>query len=159
LRGWIAISPSAAAVLTTRRQCLPITYLPSLDICPAVGRGRRYSGSVAAYPQGIDDLLDVIRQIEVSTESRLLPVTGSLVDALTLAVLVIEPACLGITAISIDTVAPLARSPKSHVTTPASLRHDPCVGVAETKSTVGGIASTTAVRVAVSGPPFVTCTV
>jgi hypothetical protein len=69
--------------------------------------------SVTVYPQGIDDLRDVIRQIEVSTEDVLFPPTGSDVCDVTTAVLVMVPACLGMTSTSIVAVAPLARLPRS----------------------------------------------
>jgi hypothetical protein len=65
-----------------------------------------------SYPHGIDDLLEVIRQIEVFTESLLLVSSGSGVAVVTEAVLVMTPASLGITSIWISAIAPLSISPR-----------------------------------------------
>lgn len=68
------------------------------------------------YPQGIDDLLDVIRQIEVMTESVLFALFESTCSKTAVAVLVIDPACLGVTWMVIVTVLPTLMVPRRQVT-------------------------------------------
>lgn len=92
----------------------------------------RFSMRLATYPQGIDDLLDVIRQMFVSTESALSPGLTSAVEAVTEAVLVINPAWVGRTTMSIVAVPPFAIVPRVQVTTPLACTQLPWLGAAET---------------------------
>ena len=95
----------------------------------------------------------------VFTEDVSLPALGSGVDVLTVAVFVMEPACLGITAMSIVALPTLPRAPNSQVTTPESCTQVPWLGVAETNVTLVGNVSVTIIPAASSGPPLVTVTV
>ena len=84
-------------------------------------RGRRRSGACClpfAYPHGIADLLEVMRQMDVSPESALLPWLASGVGEATDAKLVIFPAVVGLTTISMVTTAPLDISPRVQETVP-----------------------------------------
>jgi hypothetical protein len=90
------------------------------------------------YPQGIDDLREVIRQADVSSESALLSPLGSGVEALTEAVFVIVPGTVGLTTMSIVAISPVPIVPRLQVTVPPDSPQVPWVGVAETNVTLGG---------------------
>lgn len=55
-----------------------------------------YPSGLQGYPQHIDDLLEVMRQTDVSSESLLLARLGSVVDEVTEATFMICPAWVGI---------------------------------------------------------------
>jgi hypothetical protein len=112
----------------------------------------------ASYPQGIDDLRDVIRQTDALWESVLLPPLGSVVEALTEAVLVIVPADVGLTTMSI-VASPLPIVPRLQVTIPPDSPQVPWVDVAETNVTLGGSRSMTVTPEAASGPWLATVSV
>ena len=80
----------------------------------------------------------MMRQTDVFSESELLPWLGSGVDDVTEAVLVMVPATVGRTTISTVAVTPFPIVPRLHVTIPPDSPHDPWLGVAETKVTLGG---------------------
>jgi len=101
----------------------------------------------------------VTRQIEVFSEAVLLMSLGSVVEAATETVLVINPAVLGVTTISIRAVAAFANVPRLQVAVPLNSEQVPWLGVAETKVTLGGSTSVTVTPEAASGPLFVTVTV
>jgi hypothetical protein len=111
------------------------------------------------YPQGIDDLRDVIRQTDVSSESALLSRFGSEDAELTEAVFVIGPATVGRTTMSIVAVAPLDIVPSVHVTVPSESPHTPVLEIAETNTTLDGSLSVTVTSDAGSGPSLVTVSV
>ena len=71
------------------------------------------------------------------------------------AVLVMVPVDDGVTVSANDAVAPLARLPTDHVTTPEPFVALPVLGVAETNDTPAGNVSATLTEVAVAGPLLV----
>ena len=68
----------------------------------------------------------------VSSESVLLPGTGSGVLDVTEAVSVMMPSIVVVTTIVMVAVAPSASAPSGQVTTPAACEHEPWLGVADT---------------------------
>jgi hypothetical protein len=86
----------------------------------------------SVYPQGIEDLLDVIRQMLVSAEAVLSLVSRSPAEKATEAVLVITPATVGFTTMSIVADASARIVPRLQVTTLPASEHDPWMGTAET---------------------------
>jgi hypothetical protein len=111
------------------------------------------------YGQGIDCLCEVIRHVLVSSVSVLLAMTGSGVRVCTDAVLVMNPACVGLTTMVTVADPPLPIAPRSHVTTfppgggPSQV---PCIEETETKVTLKGSVSLTDTLGVASGPLFVT---
>jgi hypothetical protein len=98
----------------------------------------------------------------VSSEVVLLAEAESGVRVSTDALLVITPACVGLTTISTVAESPLPNAPNSHVTTfpegggPSQV---PWLGLTETKVTLEGRTSLTATAGVASGPLFVTVSV
>jgi hypothetical protein len=88
--------------------------------------------------QGIDVLRDVMRQTVVLSASALLSTFGSDVAEPTEAVLVISPASVGRTTMSIVMVASLSIVPRVQTTVPLDSPHEPTLCVAETNTTPGG---------------------
>lgn len=80
----------------------------------------------------------VVRHTAVLSESELLFPFGSVAEELTDALLMIVPAVLGLTTISIVAPAPDPIDPIVHVTVPADSTQPPWVGVAETNVTLEG---------------------
>lgn len=105
----------------------------------------------------MDVLLEVIRQTAVSSETMLLLFSASDVVASTDAVLVMVPACVGLTTISTVAVIPSPIVPSWQVTTfPDGGSQVPWLGVAETKVTLEGSVSVTTTPADATGPLFVT---
>jgi hypothetical protein len=75
--------------------------------------------------------------MDVSTDAELLAPAGSPVVALTEALLVITPACVGFTTMSIVAVAPLPIVPSSQIMSGSSAQV-PWLRFAETKVTLDG---------------------
>jgi hypothetical protein len=100
-----------------------------------------------------------MRQIVVCSESVLLLALGSAVEELTEAVLMMGPSDIGLTTISIMAESPFPIVPRLHVTMPLNSPHEPLLGVAETKTTLGGSSSVAVTPEAASGPLFLTVSV
>jgi len=113
----------------------------------------------SVQPHGIDILLEVLRQTLVSSESVLFSGLGSNAVDETEAVLVIVPAALGFTTMSIVAEDPFVIVPRLHVTVPPDSVQEPWLGVAETNVTVGGNVSVTSTSEAASGPLLMTASV
>ena len=93
---------------------------------------------------------------EVETDALLFSVLGSDSLALTVAVLLIVPAVVGVTTMVTPTVAALATLPRLHVTVPPAWLQFPCAEDAETKVTPAGNVSLTVTPLAVDGPALLT---
>ena len=91
--------------------------------------------------------------VSVSASS---PPTGSAVVASTVAVFESAPSVVVVTTIVTAASPPSARIPSRHVTVPPASEHEPCDGVAETKLTPAGSASTTSTPWASDGPSLCT---
>jgi hypothetical protein len=86
----------------------------------------------------------------------LLPDTGSLSVAETVAVLLKTPTAVGVTTIVTVALRPLPSRPMVHVTVPAAWTQLPRLEVAETYVTPGGRGSVSVTPVARDGPLLVT---
>ncbi len=89
---------------------------------------------------------------------ELFAVSGSVPLAETVAVFDSTPACVGVTTMLTETVAPLATDPSTQVTVVVPL-HDPIDALAETNVTVAGSVSVTVTLVPAFGPRFDTAIV
>ena len=84
---------------------------------------------------------------------------GSASLAVTLAVLVIMPAVLGIIVMEMVALEPLPKVPMAQVTIPLRFVQSPWLGIADWKVTLLGNTSVTTALVAANGPKLVMVTV
>jgi hypothetical protein len=159
---WLQVQPVPVAdPNVTPAGSVSVTDRLAASLGPALATTREYVTDPAAVTDAGPDLV-IDRSAEAVTDvladAELLPGTGSVVELVTDAVLVIEPAWAGAvtTIVIVGAVAPLASEVAVHVTTPEAWLHVHPVPDADPKLTPAGNVSVTDTLAASLGPALAT---